>query len=95
MLMATRKSIARHTDMITVIRTSSDSNDHKSLGADQEHSPETQPSTHNIGSSSAISRHREGVLHNEIHLPKSTRLSVRTTFQYKFVFPSQQHVNIF
>jgi len=55
MLMATRKSIARHTDRITVIRTSSDSNDHKSLGADQEHSPETQPSTHNIGSSSAIS----------------------------------------
>jgi hypothetical protein len=60
MLMATRKSIARHTDRITAIRTSSDSNDHKSLGVDQEHSPETQPSTHNIGSSSALPRHREG-----------------------------------
>jgi len=80
MLMTTRKSITRHMDMITAIRTSSDSNNHKSLGADQEHSPETQPSTHQTGSSSAIPRHREGVLHNEIHLPKSTRLSVRTTF---------------
>jgi hypothetical protein len=36
-----------------------------------------------------------GSLHNEIHLFETTRLSERTTFQYRIVFSSYRHLIIF
>jgi hypothetical protein len=85
--MPREKSIARLTNRITTSSSSSASNDHESLGADQEQAPETHASTHNAGSSSAMPPHQGGSLHNKIHLPGSTRLSGRMTFKCNFVFP--------
>jgi hypothetical protein len=91
--MPSGKSIARRTNMITTSSSSSNSHDHESLGANEEQTYETQTSTHDEGSSSAILP--RGSIHSGIHLPKITRLSARTTFQCKFVFSSQRHVDNF
>ena len=79
------KSIARCKDLITASSSSSDADDHESLGVDLEQASEAHASTHNVGSSSAMPQHRGGSLYNEIHLPASTRPNDRTTFQCKFV----------
>ena len=89
------KSITRHTDRITTSFSSSASNDHESLGADQEQAPKTHASTHNVSSSSVMLPRQGGSLHNMTRLLESTRLSGRTIFQCNFVFPSHRHVNNF
>jgi hypothetical protein len=43
-----------HEDMITTSSSNSDTDDHDSLGADQEQAPEAHPSTYDVGSSSAM-----------------------------------------
>jgi hypothetical protein len=91
--MPREKSIAHRTDRITASFSSNASDDHESLGADQEQAPETQAATLDAGSSNAMLPRRERSFHNKIHLPISIRLSGRTTFQCKFVFPLHQHVN--
>jgi hypothetical protein len=53
--MPRRKFIAYHKDMIAAYSSSNNTDDHKSLGSDQEQAPEAQTSTHDVGSSSAIS----------------------------------------
>jgi hypothetical protein len=58
--MPRRKFIAYHKDMIAAYSSSNNTDDHKSLGSDQEQAPEAQTSTHDMGSSSAISQHRGG-----------------------------------
>jgi hypothetical protein len=93
--MPREKSIARHTNMIVASSSSSASDDHKSLGANQEHAPKTLTATLDAGSSSVMSPRKREFPSQGIHLPGSTRLSKRTTFQYKFVFPSHRHVNNF
>ena len=52
--MLKEKSITRRINKIIASSSSSTSDDHKSLGADQEHAAKTQASTLDIGSSSAI-----------------------------------------
>jgi hypothetical protein len=82
--------------MIDASSSSNDSQDYKSLGANQEQTPKTQTSTHDASSSSVIPPRRGEVsLHSGIHLPRSTRISGRMTFQCKFVFYSQQEINYF
>jgi hypothetical protein len=93
--MSREKSIAHRIDRITTSSSSNAPNDHESLGADQEQAFETQVATLDAGSSSAMLPRRERSFHNKIHLPRSTRLSGRMTFQCKFVFPLHQHVNNF
>jgi hypothetical protein len=93
--MPREKSIAHRIDRITTSSSSNAPNDHESLGADQEQAFETPVATLDAGSSSAMLPRRERSFHNKIYLPRSTRLSGRTTFQCKFVFPLHQHVNNF
>jgi hypothetical protein len=93
--MSREKSIAHRIDRITTSSSSNAPDDHESLGADQEQAFETQVATLDAGSSSAMLPRRERSFHNKIHLPRSTRLSGRMTFQCKFVFPLHQHVNNF
>jgi len=83
------------TNMITTSSSNSASHNHESLGVDQEQAPETQATTLYTGSMSMMHPYREGSLDNKTHLPGSTRLGGRTTFQCKFVFSSQRHVNNF
>jgi hypothetical protein len=93
--MPKEKLIARHTNMIVASSSSSASDDHELLGASQEHALETLTATLDAGSSSVMSPRKRGFPSQGIHLPGSNRLSKRTTFQYKFVFPSHRHVNNF
>jgi hypothetical protein len=86
--MSKGKSIARHEDKITASSSSNDTDDHKSLGADQEQTPKLQALTHDSGSSSVMTQHQGVSLHNEIHLPTSTRSSGRMIFQCMFVLLS-------
>ena len=60
--MPRKKLIARHMDMIVVNSSNSVSDDHGSLGADQEHAPETLAVTLDASSSSAMSPRRGGFL---------------------------------
>ena len=59
--MSKGKSIARHEDKITASSSSNDTDDHKSLGADQEQTPKLQALTHDSGSSSVMTQHQGGV----------------------------------
>jgi hypothetical protein len=52
------KSIARCEDLITASSSSSDADDHESLGVDLEQASEAHASTHNVGSSSAMPQRR-------------------------------------
>jgi hypothetical protein len=83
--MSRRKSIACRENKIAASSSSSDADDHESLGADQE---QAHAFTYDVGSSSAMPQRRGGSLHNRIHLLASTRPSGRTTFQCKFVLLS-------
>ena len=47
-------SIARRTDKIVASSSSSISHNHESLGVDQEQTPKTQASTHDVGSSNVM-----------------------------------------
>jgi len=85
--MSREMSIACHTDRMVASSSSSISHDHESLGVDRDHTPKTQTSTHDAGSSNVMPPRRRGSLYNEFHLLRSTRLRGRTTFQCKFVFP--------
>jgi hypothetical protein len=91
--MPREKSIAHCTNMIAANSCSSASDDHESLGANQEHAPETQVATLDASSLSAMTPFQGGSLHSGIYLLGSIRLSGRMIFQCKFVFPSQWHVN--
>jgi len=91
--MLREKSIARHEDRITASFSSSDNDNHESLGADQAEVLEAQASTHhNTASSSAMLQRKGMSFHSVIHLPTSTWRSGRTTFQCNFFLLSQQHV---
>ena len=58
--MSKAKSIACRKDMIVVGSSSSDANDHESLGAGQEQTFEAHASTHDAASSTAMPQHRGG-----------------------------------
>jgi hypothetical protein len=91
--MSKAKSIACRKDMIAVGSSSSDANDHKSLGAGQEQTIEAHASTHDAGLSSVMPQRQGGPFTvGSIFLHESTRPSGRTTFQCKFVLLSQRHV---
>ena len=66
--MSKAKSIACRKDMIAVGSSSSNANDHESLGADQEHSFEAHALTHDAGLSSAMPQHQGGSIHSGIDL---------------------------
>ena len=68
------KLIACLMNRIAASSFSNDSNDHELLGADQEQTPQTQASTHDMSSSSAILSGRGGTLHSGIHLPGGIKL---------------------
>jgi len=87
--MSRRKSIACRENKIAASSSSSDADNHKSLGADQEQAPKAHAFTYDVGSSSAMPQRRGGSLHSKIYLLASTRPSVRRTFQCKFVLLSQ------
>jgi len=52
--MLRKKFSARREDIITASSSRSDANDYELLGANQEHVPEAQTSTHDLGSLSVI-----------------------------------------
>jgi hypothetical protein len=52
--MLREKFIARREDIITANSSRSDADDYELLGANQEHVPETQTSTHDLGSLSVM-----------------------------------------
>jgi hypothetical protein len=58
------KSIARCEDLITASSSSSDADDHESLGVDLEQASEAHASIHNVGSSCAMPQCRGGSLYN-------------------------------
>jgi len=89
--MPRKTSIVPHEDKIVASSSSSDTDDHDSLGTDQEQAPKGHPSTYDARSSSAMLQCWGGSHHNGIHLPASKRSSWRTTFQCKFESLSQQH----
>ena len=59
--MPIEKSNARHEDKITASSSSSDANDHESLGANKKQELEAHASTHDAGLSSAMLQRRGGV----------------------------------
>ena len=89
MLMPMRKFIARHEDKSVNSSSSSDTNDHESLGADQKwylrHKHRLTTRVHRV----RYHNIEGGSLHSKINLPASTRPSGRITFQCKFILLSQ------